>query len=173
MAGTLSLHWTLARSPSGDALVVQYRMQNNGAASVNVLDQMIALGATQGYDLAPEALIVRADKSDPTLVHLIRGRVDPYGRPKQEVPAGMRALAPGAEITGSARAPLPLQSWHPNDGYRKLASAPQRAVLEIGVLSAEAETQEWPLNKGSQLVPAWADARSDEEWVKGEVQAIP
>lgn len=173
MTDTLSLHWTLKRNAAGDALTVQYQLKNTGAEAVYVLDQMLALGANDGYDQAPDAMIVRADASDPGLVHLMRGRVAPQGRPMQEVPAALRTLAPGAEITGTAHVALPLQSWHPNDGYRPLAAPPKRAVLELGVLSGKTETEAWPTSHGDVKIPEWAAARSEEEWVRGEVQPLP
>lgn len=169
----LTLEWSLQADPAGGALRVHYTLHNGGEAPVLVLDDMAVLGATSGYDAAPEAMNLYADAQDPTLVHLARGRVQPYGRPRMEIIPGVRALAAGATLSGDARVPLPLRSWHPNDGYRALPATPTRASLQIGVLPGDTPTVERPLNGGSQRVAEPPAPLIDQTWVVGEARTLP
>lgn len=168
---TVDLSWGLTRE--GDHLRVSYTLHNGGDAGLLVLDQMIVFGQTDGYDRAPDAIIARADDQDPTLLHLVRGRVQPYGRAMIELVPGGRDLAPGAELSGAALVPLPLRGWHPNDRFRDLATPPTRAVLEIGVLPADAPTDDWPVPGGSLRVPSPPAPQTAQVLVRGEVLTLP
>lgn len=170
----LDLSWQISRDERGDALLVTYKLRNRGDSSVLVLDRMIVFGQTEGYERSEDAIVARADAQDPTLLRLVRGRVAPYGRPMIELVPGVRALEPGAELSGSARVPLPLRSWHPNDRFRDLPAVPTRAVLEIGVLPGDTATDEWPMNdQGALRVPSPPAALVDQQIVRGEILPLP
>lgn len=174
----MDLDWSLSLEGDGHTLLVSYRLRNTGDAPVLVLDQMIdfasSLGlAPQGYASAPDAIIVRADAADPTLVHLSRGRVEPVGEARMEVIPGLRTLAAGSELSGQARLALPLRAWHPNDRASELVVVPTRAVLEIGVLPQGSDVRSVPLLQGNVECPSRAAAIVQQRWVRGEVRAIP
>lgn len=173
MSKDLTLEWSLQADPAGGALLVHYALHNGGDAPVLVMDDMAVLGATSGYDAAPLAMNVSPDDEDPTLVHLSRGRVRPYGRPRMEIVPGVRPLPAGAELSGDARIPVPLQSWHPNDGYRALITTPTRASLRIGVLPGDTPTLERPLNGGTQRVAEPPAPLTEQTWVEGEARPLP
>lgn len=169
----LKLDWSLERAPQGDALIARYTVHNGGAEPVWILDDMVTLAPDQGLAPAPRAVVVVADASDPTLVHLIRGRVEPRGRPRMELIPGARALAPGASLTGEAQVALPLQRWHPNEGGSALAQAPTRAVLSLGVLPGDVETDERPVGAGVQQEADPGAARADQALLAGAVLSLP
>lgn len=168
----VDLRWQLAREEG--ALRVTYTVHNRGSAALWVLDQVLVFGPTEGYALDEGAIMAYADSQDPTLLHLVRGRVAPAGRAMIELVPGVRALPPGGELSGSARVPLPLRSWHPNDRFRDLSVAPTRAVLELGVLPGDAPTDDWPLISGGvQPVASPPAPLTQQQLVRGETLSIP
>ncbi len=174
MSHNVAVTWQLTQAEAGDRLEVAYQVRNTGDEPVLVTDQMIVFGPTEGYDRDPTAIIARADAEDPTLLRLVRGRQLPFGRPMIELYPGVRDLAPGAELAGTATVPLPLRSWHPNDRFRDLPARPTRAVLEVGILPADTETEEWPMNSGGTLrLPNPSSARTAQVLVGGQTLPVP
>lgn len=173
MNDSVTLTWSLSRAEGSGALLVTYQVENHGPEGVLVMDQMLQLGAKQGLDPAPQALIVTPDPVDPGLVHLTRGRVAPSSDPRVEILPGVRPLGPGETATGAAEISLPLRAWHPNDGFSALAVAPTRAVLEIGVLPLQAPTRTLQTSQGAVQVPERAAAITAQVLHRGEARAVP
>lgn len=168
----VELSWSMDRA-AGDTLVIRYALTNRTSERVYALVELARFGATQGVERAPDAMIVRAGDSADT-VRFIRGYVPPQGLPMVRLLPGARGVAPGETLTGEARLALPLRTWHPNEESRTLPGTPQRATLEIGVLTGDLPWYTQPLLDGSKLtIPDQAAVAERQRFVRGEALAIP
>jgi len=170
----VEIRWQVSAAAHGTALDVQYAVRNRGKEPLLLGDQLLRFGQTQGFDRAPTAMIVYPDSEDPTLVHFARGRVAPPNLPQIEVMPATRAFAPGAELTGTARLPLPVKGWHPNGEFYDLPVTPTRAVLELGVAPGASDTDPWPLSDGQTIdVLDGTAGRTTHRLARGAEIALP
>ena len=170
----VEVQWQLSVASDGRALEVEYVVSNHGRETLLLGDQLLRFGSTPGFERAPAAMIVTPDSRDPTLVRLVRGRVQPGVLGFIEVMPATRAFEPGAELSGSARLALPLRSWHPNSGFHELRVTPTRAVLGIGVAPGTSDTSQLRLTDGQMVdVLGPVAARTTQRLVRGDEIALP
>ncbi|HEY1552269.1 MAG TPA: hypothetical protein VGG28_30790, partial [Kofleriaceae bacterium] len=74
--------------------------------------------------------------SSPDEIRFVRGDINPDSKVNIRYPAGVRPLAAGQTLTGSAVLELPLTSWHPYGEVQPLEGTPTRAVLEVQIYPA-------------------------------------
>ncbi len=145
----IDVTWKIDRQSS--ELVVSYTVKNSGDKPILVLDEVVA-GSVKGDIVLPDRVVARYDQAAKQLV-LTAGMV----RPQDAVPPGSgigvartttpvgRAVAPGAEVTGTKKVALPLAPWHPDVSAPALAPIPAdvaEAVLEVSWLPDESTPYE-------------------------------
>ena len=174
MKNGIELHWQLAPNPSGTALELRYRLRNTSQQPLLLGDTLLQEAAPPTYEVAANRMIVYSDAVDPTLVHLVRGRVAPPDGVMREVMPATRPFAPGEELSGAAKVALPLTGWHPNLGEYELTALPTRAVLELGIMPGTADTDMWPLANGDTIAVLDSTAgRTTHQLIQGAVVALP
>lgn len=165
----LSLAWSL--TPADGGLALAYTLTNRGTAPVWALDRLLAWAPTGGLALVPERVAVRSGAPGAPL-RLVRGHLRPLGHRGAELFPVAREVPPGGSVSGTARLPLPLRSWSPNESASDVLFAPDLAVLEVGVIP-EAPDDERSLATGDPVpVPSTAAARS-QRFVRGAPLAWP
>jgi hypothetical protein len=138
-----TLDWTL--TPRADSLHVDYKLTNQTDASLWVVDDMLTW--TQGaLTRAPNAIIVR-NSTKPGVASLFRGNLNIPTHDQRMYPSpGMREVAPGATVAGSADIPLPLRAWHNYhpDKIEALRPDIKQVELEIQVVPQQGvEDKDW------------------------------
>jgi hypothetical protein len=174
IAKGVRLEWNVKRT-GDDHLALSYTVRHAGEATVYLLDRVIAFAPKEGFEEAPDRIIVLPRDGDPGTLTLSRGWVrPPWSDVMIELMPGGRRLEPGGTLDGQARIPLPLQAWHPNEGAAPLKSPPSRLELRVGLLPTFCELQDLKLADGS-TVPAvhGADAFLYQQWLTSGPRPIP
>lgn len=172
-AHDVAVTWKVTKS--GNALAVTYQVTNGTTAPVYLLDQPIGNDGDKYKVLADRAYVSRGQ---PHVVRFVRGYLDAESQlPEVEqgdhatIFPGMRPLAPGAKLDGAFSVPLPLEAWCPGLEMADVKDA-QRAVLEIGYVTADGPWQELPAASGTIRSASRMTAKS-QRWARGSEQKIP
>jgi hypothetical protein len=162
----LHLTWSLHRE--ANVLRLDYVVRNDGTAPLIVVDSLIYQRVVR-----PD-LVVVVDAPEPNTVLFKRGYVQSVN--KWLVPPPMPsaiALAPGSELQGEARVPLPLTAFHNTDNDQKpLRPDNNQAVLEVGWIDhPEAQLLRRAIAENTFVETAshWAAQR----WLRGDVKQVP
>lgn len=174
----LSLKWSLARV--GEALDVEYTVNNGGSAAVWLLDRTVIPkndGVHPAYD---RASLLAGDTPDLARLVLAHVRPSEGNTVASEYTPGARRLEAGASATGHLSVPLPLVAWNPYLSVAPLPSAPARLVLELGYLTDDppegvAAWDAWTpiIGDPALKIPTLSYTVQRQHIVKGEALALP
>ncbi len=172
-AHDVEVTWKLARA--GDALAVTYQVTNATSAPIYVLDQPIGNDGDKYKVLADRAYVTRGE---PHVVRFVRGYLDAESQlPDVEqgdhdtIFPGARTVAPGGKLDGAFSVPLPIEPWRPGLEMADVKDA-QRAVLEIGYVTADGPWQDLPAASGTIRTASRMTAKS-QRWARSDEQKIP
>lgn len=158
MTKPISLDFTMKRD--GGSLHLDYTIVNHSKDAILVRDVMVTPG-DKYLALAPTAIIaVRGSSADE--IRFVRGDINPDSKVNVRYPAGVRPLAAGQTLTGSAVVKLPLTSWHPYGQVQPLDGTPAHAVLEVQIYPATTAQETAKLADGGTLQLAARNASSPE-----------
>ena len=127
----IKLTWSLSRTSDGNALTLDYVIENSGEEPVFVVDDH-AKSTVKGLEVTADAVAVHPGADEKT-ARLIAGHVPlPPGAASAVVPiAPARELAPGAKRSGKKTVPLPLKGWVEAQGLAVDLAGATRATFEV------------------------------------------
>jgi len=140
----LSIEWSVKKSDG--QLQIAYTLANHSKKPVFVADVMVV-----GGDPAADAVVVL--RGEPGQVRFVKGDVPPlYSKVSARSQPGLRPLAAGATVTGTARAALPLKESHPvYHEERELPGPVTTGVLEVHVYPGDVDQVSTTLANGTAM----------------------
>jgi hypothetical protein len=161
MSREVELDYHTTVEEGGKRLRIEYTLHNRGKERVLVWDAMVA-GDNHGLAPAPDQIIVAPGPAEAKgSVRFVRGWLEPAAFIHMRIGPGVRALEPGATVSGTARVDLPLKSFHPLGPLPPLGDDLRQSVLEVQVFPGGHETEVFPLSDGTsgrRPKPPWTDA---------------
>jgi hypothetical protein len=162
----VTIEWSMKRAR--DRLELDYVVVNRSHQALFVADLLVVAGAP-----APRAVVVvRGDRRGE--VRFIKSDAPPlYSKVLARVPSGLRPLAAGERVTGTAATPWPLRETHPVYHEERALPWPVTAgVLEVEVYPGDVE-QVTSMLKGGTVLNRARHTAPEPRVVRSGVLALP